>query len=302
MDERKTILALGYFDGIHLGHAALIRRTAERAAEMDCVPAVLTFDTHPDRFVKGTAVELLNSAEDRSFILRHFFGVETVYYIHFNAEIMGMDWETFLDRVTEKYRVAGFVAGFDFRFGSGGAGDAEKLAAFCRERGMSCDVVPPVLLDGETVRSIRIREKLRQGELAEANALLGRPHLLTDRVRTGFRLGRTMDFPTVNMRFEDGVLIPRFGVYAARVLLPDGTLLDGVTNIGMRPTFHGDHVTVETNIFDFSADLYGQRLAVFFHAFLRPERPFASPEELREQIARDAQEARRVLAAQSERL
>ena len=284
---------MGFFDGVHVGHAALLELAKLRASETGAEPAVLTFDNHPDLFVRGGGVELLNSARDRDYILRRFFGIDRVFYIHFNAETMRMDWRVFLDRVVEKYNAAHFVAGYDFRFGSRGEGTPEKLRAYCAGRGLGCDVAEAVLRNGAAVSSTRIREKLRLGELAEANALLGHPHLLTDRVRSGFRLGRTMDFPTVNMRFSEGVLVPRYGVYASRVLLPEGPRY-GVTNIGVRPTFDdsGAHVTVETNILDYDADLYGQRLCVELHSFLRPERPFASAGALKAQIALDAEQAR----------
>ena len=285
---------MGFFDGVHRGHGALMERAKERARELDAEPAVLTFDRHPDLFVKGWPVELICSAADRAYILNRWFGLRNIYYIHFNAETMRMDWRDFLRHVRESYGAVHFVVGFDFRFGDGGRGDPEKLTAYCRENGLGCDVIPPVMLGDAPISSTRIREKLREGDMAAAAELLGHPHLLTDVVRTGFRLGRTMDFPTVNMRFEEGVLIPRRGVYAARVQLPDGPR-NGVTNIGVRPTFHGDRVTVETNIFGCDADLYGQRLCVELHAFLRPERRFDSQAELQAQIARDAAAARELL-------
>ena len=290
--SNKTVLAFGYFDGVHIGHAALLERAKERAAQLGAMPAILTFDNHPDIFVRGGAVELLNSAEDRDYILRRFFGIEQVYYIHFNAETMRMDWQEFLVRVIGKYHAAHFVVGYDFRFGDGGRGTAELLRDYCAARGLGCDVVPAVLRDGAPVSSTRIRELVRAGAIERANALLGHPHLLTDTVRSGFRLGRTMDFPTINMRFSDGVLVPRYGVYASRVLLPEGPR-NAVTNIGVRPTFDesGTRVTVETNILDYDAELYGQRLCVEMHAFLRPERPFAGAEALKQQIALDAARA-----------
>ena len=209
---------------------------------------------------------------------------------------MRMDWREFLGHVIDAYHVAHFVVGYDFRFGSGGKGTASLLREYCAEQGPGCDVVPAVLRDGAPVSSTRIRELVRSGDIAEANALLGHPHLLTDKVRSGFRLGRTMDFPTINMRFEDGVLIPRHGVYASVVQLPEGPRA-AVTNIGVRPTFDGDgkRVTVETNILDYNADLYGQRLCVELRAFLRPERPFENADALKAQIARDAASARAML-------
>ena len=306
MKAKKTVLALGFFDGIHLGHAALLRRAKEVSETLGAEAAVLTFDIHPDLFVRGRPVELVCSAHDRAYILRRFFGIDRMCYIHFNEETMRTDWRVFLEQIVGAYDVAHFVVGYDFRFGEGGRGTAALLREWCAERGLGCDVIPAVTLDGGTVSSTRIRALLAEGDVSAANRLLGHPYLLTDTVRTGFRLGRTLDYPTVNMRFEDGVLPPRFGVYASRVLLPEGAAdgeqaaLDAVTNVGVRPTFDesGTRVTVETHIFDFDAELYGKRLCVEFYEFLRPERPFASPEALSAQIREDAAQARALLKKQ----
>ena len=292
MNDRTTVVALGFFDGLHRGHAALLHRAAERAAALGCEQAILTFDAHPDTFVKGAPVELLNSAADRAYIARRFFGVERIFTIHFNAETMHLPWETFMENVAATYRVRGFVVGHDFCCGWRGEGTAEKIADWCARRGLSCDVIPPVTLRGVTVSSTQIRTFLRAGDMESAAEFLGRPHLLTDTVRTGFRICRTMDFPTVNMRFEEGVLVPPHGVYVSRVTLPNGTERGAVTNVGVRPTFDGHRVTVETHILDYSADLYGERLCVALLHFLRPERRFDGPEALQAQIRADSEAAR----------
>ena len=287
----QTVIALGFFDGLHLGHAALLEQAKARAAALNAAPAILTFDVHPDTFVKGERVELLNSADDRAYIARRFFGIERLFFIHFNSETMRLTWEDFMASVAAQYAAAGFVVGHDFRCGWRGEGTAERVADWCARHGLACDVIPAVTLDGVTVSSTYIRSLLRSGDMERAAAYLGRPHLLTDTVRSGFRLGRTMDYPTVNMRFEDGVLIPPHGVYVSRVVLPDGDVRGAVTNIGVRPTFDGDRVTVETHILDYSADLYGQRLCVELLHFLRPERRFDGPDSLRSQIRADADAA-----------
>ena len=294
MTER-TVIALGFFDGIHIGHGALLEQAKRRAAELDAVPAVLSFDIHPDTVVKGAPVELLCSPEDRSYIIRRFFGIDRLCYIHFNRETMRLPWQEFMDGVCRTYGAVHFVIGHDFSCGYRGEGTAERIRGWCAEQGLGCDVIPPVMLNGVVVSSTYIRSLIRDGDVKTAAAFLGHPHLLTDTVRNGFRIGRTMDFPTVNMCFADGVLIPRYGVYASTVLLPEGEK-QAVTNIGMRPTFHGDRVTVETHILDYSADLYGQRLCVELQSFLRPEMAFASPEALSAQIRQDTQAARAFFA------
>ena len=291
MNQKKTVIALGFFDGLHLGHAALLERAKLRAAELDAEPAVLTFDIHPDTFVKKTPVELLNSPEDRHYIAKRFFGIEQLFYIHFNEETMHLPWQEFMEKMQQAYGAVHFVIGHDFSCGYRGEGTAEVLQSWCRASGFGCDVIEPVTCDGILVSSTYIRTLIRDGDVERAARFLGHPHLLTDTVRTGFRIGRTMDFPTINMMLEEGVLIPRRGVYASRVLLPDGTH-PAVTNVGMRPTFDGQRVTVETHILDYSADLYGQRVCVEFCRFLRDERKFDGPEALSAQIRSDTEQTR----------
>ena len=150
------------------------------------------------------------------------------------------------------------------------------------------------MLDGILVSSTHIRRLVAEGEMERARAFLGHPYLITDSVRTGFRIGHSIEAPTINMLLGEGVLVPRHGVYETKATLPDGEHL-AVTNVGTRPTFNGERVTVETNILDYDADLYGQTVCVAFYKFLRPERRFDSPEELMEQIRRDAEQSRKIL-------
>ncbi len=296
MAKAPKVMALGFFDGIHVGHAALMERASAVAKEKSAECAVLTFDVHPDTFVKGESVELINSAADRRYILRRWFNIDKVYFIHFNEQTMRMDWQVFIDNIIETYNAIHFVVGHDFCFGYRGLGRAEVLKEYCAGRGIGCDIISPVKMEGNIVSSTLIRGLLAEGEIEKANEYLGHPHLLTDTVRTGYRIGGSvLEAPTINMVFDHGVLIPRRGVYATRVVLPDGEHVS-VTNIGVRPTFGGSKVTVETNILDYEADLYGQSVCVEFHAFLRPERRFDSAAELMEQIKRDSRRAREILA------
>lgn len=297
-NAEKTVLALGFFDGVHIGHGALLRRAKQRAEEQGVTPAVMTFDLHPDVLVKGVPVALINNAADRERILRRYYGIERVYYFHFTPESARMGWREFLERTVEEYGAVGFVVGHDFHFGDRGEGDPGRLAAFCAERELSCDVIPAVTAEGEIVSSTGIRALIQAGEIEKAVRLLGHPHLLTGTVLHGFRNGRAMEFPTLNLRFDRDVLVPRHGVYAVRVLLPDGTERPGVTNVGVRPTFGGgDGVTAETHLLHFSGDLYDQTVTVEFLAFLRPERSFDGPDALKAQIRQDAARAEAVIAA-----
>lgn len=291
MTDRRAI-ALGFFDGIHIGHAALLRQTRQRAEELGAVPTVLTFDTHPDTLVKRVEVPLINSANDRTDLIRRLFGIESVVFIHFNETVMRMPWREFIETLSAELNACHYVVGHDFSFGYKGEGTAERLRACCAERGMGCDIIPPVSLDGEIVSSTRIRALLQAGEMEAANRLLGHPHSLTDTVRYGYQLGMKLGAPTINMQFQEGVLVPRHGVYAARVFPDNGGEYAAVTNVGVRPTFNGSRVSVESHILDYNGNLYDHRVRVEFHAFLRPEQKFPDAGALRAQIFEDARAAR----------
>lgn len=294
MLHRKTVIALGFFDGIHIGHGALLNMAKRRAQELGAEPAVLTFDNHPDTYVYKKKVELISSATDRIYIVRKYYGIENVFFLHFNESTMKMPWREFIERITETYGAVHFVVGHDFRFGYMGEGTAAVLRSWCEENGLGCDVIPPVTLGGVVVSSTYIRGLITAGYMERANEFLGHPHLVTDIVRTGFRIGRTIEAPTINMQLQENVIEPKHGVYATHVLLPDGGHF-AVTNVGVRPTFSGERVTVESNILDFDGDLYGQTACVEFYSFIRPERKFASADELMRQIRQDAGKARELL-------
>lgn len=287
MAQTKTVAALGFFDGVHIGHAALLRRVCERAAEMRLEPVVISFDTHPDTLVRGVHVPLINSALDRRGIVSREFGINCTELLHFDREMMQMQPEDFIFHIHERYGAQHLVVGHDFRFGYRGSGCAENLPALCERYAMTCEVIEPVLADGRVVSSTEIRELLADGRLAEANMLLGHPHVLTGIIQKGFRMGHTLNFPTINMRFEENVLAPRFGVYASKVILPEGSF-PSVTNIGARPTLGREDVTVESHILHFDRELYGREARVEFHAYLRPEIRFEDVDALQKQIALDA--------------
>ncbi len=288
------VLALGFFDGVHEGHATLLRRTAERAREKGLEAAVLTFDVHPDVLVSGQAVALISSPEDRRELIRRGFGIETVLQLHFDRALMQMPWERFLDWVREEYAAAHLVCGHDFTFGWRGEGNPQRLREYCEKNGLGCDVMPEVCLDGASVSSTRIRGLLLEGRLEEANRLLGHPHVLTGVVCHGRHLGSTIGFPTANLTFAPGVLVPAHGVYVGRLELEgERERKYAVTNVGVRPTVDDSGaVTVESYIPDYSGDLYGKRVRLEFLAFLRPERRFDSLADLQAQIGKDAESVR----------
>ncbi len=289
----KRAIALGFFDGVHLGHQALLRRAVERSAEEGLTPAVFTFDRSPREFVTGLPFPLLTTAaERRRTVERLFPGMETLI-VPFDRAMMTMPWEDFVALLREEYRAGWLVAGHDFRFGHKNAGTAPLLREKAAALGMGCDIIPAVRLDGVTVSSTHIRALLEQGEAEEAARFLGRPFAIAGPVRHGKRLGSSrLGRPTVNLIPDPRQLVPAFGVYAARVTV-DGAVRPAVTNVGVRPTVDTDgSVTVESHLLESAGELYGADCQVEFLKMLRPERRFGSLEDLREQIGRDASAAR----------
>ena len=289
---KQRVMALGFFDGIHVGHAALIDMIKQRARETGAQPAVLTFDVHPDNLVFDKTVPLINSAEDRVNILKRCFGIDEVVVVHFSRRVMCMDWQDFIDELIDEMNLRWIVVGHDFCFGHKGLGTAEKLRGYCAQRGIGCDIIPAVRRDGVIVSSTLIRELIESGDMEKANAYLGHPHTLTDHVRSGYRLGTKMGTPTINMGFPQGVIVPRRGVYAAKAYI-DGEEYLSVTNVGVRPTVSDSgEVNVESFLLDFCGNLYGHQVRIDFYKFLRPERRFEDLAELSAQIKHDAQTTR----------
>ena len=290
MEQGRRVIALGFFDGVHLGHGELLKLTVKRARELGVEPAVISFDTPPNKTIGGEPVPMISSALDRAGLMRRLYGVEDLIFLHFDSELRHMPWDTFVKWLVTDFGAVGLVAGYDFRFGYRGQGTAELLREKCRELGIACDIVDRVELDGEAVSSTRIRELLLEGQCRRAGQFLGHRHILTDFVRNGYRFGRTLGTPTINMRFSDGVLIPRHGVYIAEAhILESGKCYPAVTNIGVRPSVGGEAaVSVESHLLGYSGNLYGQMIRVEFYKFLRDERKFDKIDELRDQLRRDA--------------
>ncbi len=293
--EEKTVIALGFFDGVHIGHRALLEKTVERARELGATPAAFTFDRAPKEFVTGAHVPLLTSAEERCALIRRLCGIERTIVAPFDNAMMTMPWRDFLEKLlVGRYHAIHLVAGHDYGFGYKNEGSPEVLRAWCEERGVGCDIIPRVELDGVTVSSTHIRALAESGDMERAAAFLGHPFALTGTVKHGKHLGTEALFPTVNLMPETWRVLPRFGVYAVRVLLPDGRVCAGVTNVGIRPTIVDDNrVTVETYLVDFDGDLYGKRLEIEFLRRLRDERRFDSMQALHRQIERDIAEAKK---------
>lgn len=296
-EHTGRVIALGFFDGVHLGHASLLEMAKQRAAEMGLSPAVMSFDLHPDTLVAGENVALINSLEDRREILHRCYGIEDVLLVHFDETMMHMPWSDFVEKLlVEEFGAKYLVCGYDFRFGDKGEGNPERLMEKCRELHIGCDVLPRFTLDGITVSSTYIRSLLEAGNMAEAQRFLGHPHCISGIVVHGRQIGRTIGVPTANILIGEHVLTPAYGVYATKVILPDGEEKLAVTNVGVRPTVDDSQkVTVEPWILDFDGDLYGKRIRVDFYHRLRGEQKFPGLSELQQEILRNAGETRRLL-------
>ena len=292
MDQNKRIFALGFFDGVHLGHQALLRECVRLAGQMDVHTAAITFIQHP-KSLFAPAPPLISTLADRRLLLRRY-GVEHIYAFPVTREVMSTPWQDFLMELVE-YGAVGFVCGDDFRFGSRGEGDAQKLRRFCRERGLPCVIVPEQTLDGVRVSSSYIRRQIESGDMATAVRFLGHGHMLTGTVVTGRRLGHKLGFPTANIELPEGVIVPRHGVYACRAFVGEKGYM-AVCNVGSRPTVEGHQIRTETWLLDFEGDLYGQAVTLEFLYFLRPEQRFQSVDVLKKAVLEDAENTRKFFA------
>ena len=290
---RERVIALGFFDGVHLGHGALLR-PAEEAKKRGCESAVFTFDRPPKEVITGIPCPLINSPEDRAELVKRLYGIDEMIMVPFDDEMRTTPWDRFVTEIlVGRYGAVHLVAGHDHHFGHRNQGSPELLREKCAELGLGCDIIPAVTIGGVTVSSTHIRKLLEEGDVETARAFLGHPHVLTQTVGHGRQLGRTIGIPTANLVAPPHVLLPRRGVYAAKITLPDGRAFGGVTNVGVRPTVNnGQDVTVEPWILDFDGDLYGQAIRVEFYRRLRDERKFESLDALKAQIETDAGKTR----------
>ena len=288
----KKIYALGFFDGVHLGHQALLESCRRLAAERDCQTAAITFEKHPKALFLSTPPALINSIEARKALMRSC-GMEAIRVLPVTRESMAQPWQDFLEGLCAD-GAAGFVCGDDFRFGHKGEGNAEKLQAFCEEKNLPCVIVPEQTMDGIRISSTHIRQLIEHGEMETVAKFLGHPHILGGEVVHGRHLGRTIGVPTANVLIPDGVAVPKLGVYACTCVIDEKNYV-AVTNIGSRPTVDGHQVRAEAWILDFKGDLYDRRIVLRFHKFRRSEQKFGSLEELKAQIRIDAAEAYKLL-------
>jgi riboflavin kinase/FMN adenylyltransferase len=290
---RPAVLTLGVFDGLHLGHQLIVSRVVERARATGAVPTVITFDPHPRAVLHPESAPPLLQTFDQKIEAFGVLGVEQAIVVRFTREFAQVPAEEFLrDVVYERLQAKEVYLGRGFAFGRGRGGDIDLLRRVSSELGFHADEVPEVRLRGQRISSSRIRELLAAGRVGLARRMLGRPYGVEGRVVRGHERGRTIGFPTANLR-PDNRVIPRGGVYVTATLI-EGVWRRSVTNVGVRPTFEKEaEPSVETFVMDWGGDLYGDVVRVRFLHRLRDERRFSSVEELKRQIDADAARARK---------
>lgn len=290
---QPTSVALGFFDGIHLGHAAVISRAVSGAGQA-LRPAVFTFTVQGGDGSKKSGQGRIIT-EQRKHQLLQQLGVQLVLTPDF-SEFRGMSPRRFVQQVLcQQLQARRVCCGFDFHFGKNGAGNVDTLGALCAEMGVELSVVGEVRLGGEEISSTSIRRLIAAGQVSRAAQMLGHPYQVQGTVQRGNQLGRTMQFPTINLPIDPQMVLPRFGVYLSRVYLTGGRYW-GITNVGVKPTVGSALPLAETNILGFSGDLYGQPATVELLDFLRPEQKFSSVQALYDQVQKDVQTARRTFA------
>ena len=293
---RETVVTFGVFDGIHLGHQAVINTLLKRAAHDNLMSVLVGFYPHPLAFLAPERCpSILTPLSKRVEILQQF-GIDEIVMLSFDAQIASMSPEAFVECVLlEKCRARHIVVGYACQFGKDRAGNAERLVELSQEYPFDVSIVPPTEVEGAPVHSTRIREALAQGDLQRSSQLLGRSYSLVGNVVHGDGRGREIGFPTANIETQNQVYPPN-GVYAIRAKLEE-RWLDGVLNIGMRPTFNGVNIQVEGHFFNFDEVIYGKPIEIFFVEKIRNERKFPNPEFLIQQIQRDIAAATEILAS-----
>ncbi|OQB25311.1 MAG: Riboflavin biosynthesis protein RibF [Firmicutes bacterium ADurb.Bin182] len=283
--KRGAVVSLGMFDGVHMGHRALLNTSLNIARENDLESIVYTFIDHPMK-VLGKSPKLLMTFKER-FDSMKALGLDKVDAVHFDRELASMEPLDFIKMLLSRYPVKFIVAGFNYSFGRYGTGDCDCLTRFGRELGIGVQIIPPVIYNGSSVSSTRIRESLENGQLEEANKMLQSRYTLSGKVVSNRRIGTRIGFPTANITPPQEKMLPRSGVYAAVAHVENGTHYYAVTNIGKNPTFQGSHTTIESHLIDFSGDIYDKHMSIALYRRIRDEIKFPDAEALARQISKD---------------
>lgn len=292
-DDAPVWLTIGNFDGVHLGHQALLANLIRLARQDDTRSVLLSFSPNPKVFFSGEKGFYLSTPGEKTALLSRL-GIDDVLIIAFERKLANMAATDFMAELTRRINLKGFVVGEDFVFGHNRQGTTEVLAEFCEKQGIPFVVFPELMMDGEPVSSTRIRRALNDGKVDEARRLLGRPYAMCAKVISGEQIGKSIGVPTANLELDPDKFLPKRGVYATIAHLREKDY-PAVTNVGVRPTFSEQEiVSVETLILDFNDDIYGEELRVEFIQCLRPEQKFDSVQALTQQIEKDKLITRRI--------
>ena len=293
-EYRGSFAVMGNFDGVHRGHQALIAEAKKTADSLGQRLSAIVFEPHPRRFFRPDEPPFLLTPLEAKAELLQRLGVETIFALPFGEELRTQTPETFVRKILHQVLgVTGVATGKDFQFGAGRSGSSETLAKIAEPLGISYQAIAPIGDTEEKFSSSQARQALREGDVARATEVLGYPWFVDGEVGEGRRLARSLGFPTANVTLGD-VLRPLYGVYAVRAEV-EGQSYGGVANIGVRPTVDGKEERLEVHLFDFDGDLYGKTIRTSFVSFIREERPMDGLDALKAQIAKDSDEARRML-------
>ena len=292
--KEPTVMTIGKFDGIHMGHKKILDEVLWQKHHRGLRSAIFSFDTSPQNAIHHRHLKQLTTNDERHEVLEAL-GIDTFIECPFTDEVRSMEAQDFIEWVTARMRVKSFVVGTDCRFGHNRSGNAQVLERFAPVYGYDVKVVEKLQYENRDISSTFIREEIMAGHMEKANMLLGYPFFIRGQVLNGNHMGNSFGFPTVNLIPEDNKLLPPYGVYASTVTIGSDTY-GGVTNIGVKPTIQGDHVCgVETNIFNFCRNIYGEQITVSLWHFMRPERKFETVDALKEQIRSDTLTAQTLL-------
>lgn len=285
--ETSTYIALGSFDGLHLGHLSLINKTIELSKTNNSKSMIFTFKNHPLSIINAEMVpKLLLNNETKVAILSKL-GVDYINMIEFNKNVMQMCPEEFVSGIVSKYNACGLIVGFNYRFGYKNLGDVELLETLSKKYGFKLYVMSPVEYGGEPISSSRIRNVLsEEGNINKANFMLSRQFMIEGAVIKGKQLGRKLGFPTINLNYDRSFVLPRGGVYYTNIEYMN-SIYKGITNIGYNPTVENTKLSVETFILNFNQDIYGENVRIYFIDRIRDEKKFYSLEELSAQLIKD---------------
>lgn len=293
--DRDSLVTIGVFDGVHIGHRKLIEELINQARRCRCATIAITFRQHPEDVQASQAKKLpfLTDIETRTNLLKEA-GVDTVIPLTFSAELANLDARSFIELLMTHLKMRGLVIGSDFALGKGREGTKERLKHLGEELGFSVTVVPPLTLNGETVSSTAIRKAMAEGNMEKVRAMSGRYFCLHGDVVSGAGRGTGLGFPTANLHIKPGQALPPDGVYAG-IAHVNGDIYPAMTNVGKNPTFGRNDRTIESFLLEYHGDLYGHKLSVDFVARLRDEKKFSSAEDLKQQVAVDVERGKEIL-------